>query len=157
MPKYSGVFKNLQQLQHIDFYNNPKLLALSYHHSPLSAALWYQRPFIFFRKITKANNILPGTIYCQLQYIASYNMLAGTIYCQVQYIGRYMPKDNFTNLGLGSNEMFSVSCTFLFFPHMSSHSCYAPLRRPYENWPKVARQQKPICSITDLFIPALFL
>ena len=25
-----------------------------------------------------------------------------------------MPKDNFTNLGLGSNEMFSVSCTFLF-------------------------------------------
>ena len=23
-----------------------------------------------------------------------------------------MPKDNFTNLGLGSNEMFSVSCTF---------------------------------------------
>ena len=38
---FSDVFKNLQQLQHIDFYNNPKLLALSYHHSPLSAALWY--------------------------------------------------------------------------------------------------------------------
>ena len=36
------------------------------------------------------------------------------------------------------------------------HSCYAPLRRPYENWPKVARQQKLICTITDLFIPALF-
>ena len=40
---------------------------------------------------------------------------------------------------------------------MPEHSCYAPLRRPYENWPKVARQQKPICTITDLFIPALFL
>ena len=36
------------------------------------------------------------------------------------------------------------------------HSCYAPLRRPYENWPKEGRQQKPICTITDLFIPALF-
>ena len=41
----SDVFLNLQQLQHIDFYNNPKLLALSYHHSPLSAALWYQPLF----------------------------------------------------------------------------------------------------------------
>ena len=38
-----------------------------------------------------------------------YNILACIIYCQLQYVGRYMPKDNFTNLGLGSNEMFSVS------------------------------------------------
>ena len=38
-----------------------------------------------------------------------------------------------------------------------THSCYAPLRRPSENWPKVARQQKSICTITDLFILALFL
>ena len=40
---------------------------------------------------------------------------------------------------------------------MAIHSCYAPLRRPYEYWPKVARQQKPIYTITDLFIAALFL
>ena len=29
------------------------------------------------------------------------------------------------------------------------HSCYAPLRRPYENWPKMARQQKPRFTIRD--------
>ena len=36
------------------------------------------------------------------------------------------------------------------------HSCYAPLRRPYENWPKVACQQQPRFTITEFFIPALF-
>ena len=36
------------------------------------------------------------------------------------------------------------------------HSCYAPLRRLYENWPKMACQQQPRFTITEFFIPALF-
>ena len=49
-----------------------------------------------------------------------------------------------------------LPCEMLVYLRSIYHSCYAPLRRPYENWPKAARQQKPICTITDLFIPALF-
>ena len=52
----------------------------------------------------------------------------------------------------------ALSAPFLLHAplNITEHSCYSPLRRPYENWPKVGRQQKPICTITDLFIPALF-
>ena len=36
------------------------------------------------------------------------------------------------------------------------HSCYAPLRRLYENWPKVACQQKPRFTITDFLYQHFF-
>ena len=49
-------------------------------------------------------------------------------------------------------------CTWVwnFLDIYIRHSCYAPLRRPYENWPKVACQQQPRFTITEFFILALF-
>ena len=56
----------------------------------------------------------------------------------------------------GSSVLTFNSMWLLSLSSLLSHSCYAPLRRPYENWAKMACQQKPRFTITDLFIPALF-
>ena len=55
----SDAFQDLSRIQHIDFYNNPKLLVLNGAHSPLSAALYYL-PSKQFTSMGLANNELLG-------------------------------------------------------------------------------------------------
>ena len=54
---FSDAFKYMSNIQHIDFYNNPKLLVLSGQHSPLSAALYFM-PSKHFTSLGLGNNEL---------------------------------------------------------------------------------------------------
>ena len=103
----SDAFQYLSRIQHIDFYNNPKLLVLSGAHSPLSAALFYL-PSKHFTSLGLANNEL-FTIPMILNYV-----VANTVE-RINLSGNFL-----VNLGTFNINMF---------PGMGKHLRYLILKR----------------------------
>ena len=96
----------MSNIQHIDFYSNPKLLVLNSDHSPLSAALYYL-PSKHFSSIGLANNEL----------------------FNIPIITNFVVSDTLERLNLAGNFFLNVGkFNVNMFPGMGRHLRYLILK-----------------------------